>query len=39
MDWHDTDQRGLGFARVLEGHADIGAYEVDPNLIFRNGFD
>lgn len=35
----DTDQRGVGFARVENAHADIGAYEVDPDLIFRNGFD
>lgn len=35
----DVDQRGTGFVRVQNGHADIGAYEVDPDLIFRNGFD
>jgi hypothetical protein len=35
----DTDQRGTGFPRVLGGGADIGAYEADPDLIFRNGFD
>jgi len=35
----DTDQRGTGYPRVLNAHADIGAYEVDPDLIFRNGFD
>lgn len=33
------DQRGAGFPRVQNGVADIGAYEVDPDLIFRNGFD
>ena len=33
------DQRGTGFPRVQNGVADIGAYEVDPDLIFRNGFD
>ena len=35
----DTDQRGPGFPRVLGGQADIGAFEVDPDVIFRNGFD
>jgi hypothetical protein len=35
----DTDQRGPGFPRVQNARADIGAYEVDPDLIFRNGFD
>lgn len=38
-DGWDTDQRGPGFPRVQNGHADIGAYEVDPDVIFRNGFD
>ena len=38
-DGWDTDQRGTGFPRVQNGHADIGAYEVDPDLIFRNRFD
>ncbi|HKE49186.1 MAG TPA: choice-of-anchor Q domain-containing protein [Rhodanobacteraceae bacterium] len=38
-DGFDTDQRGPGFARVQGAEADIGAYEVDPDLIFRNGFD
>jgi hypothetical protein len=38
-DGWDTDQRGTGYPRVLNAHADIGAYEVDPDLIFRNGFD
>jgi hypothetical protein len=35
----DTDQRGTGYPRVLNAHADIGAFEVDPDLIFRDGFD
>jgi hypothetical protein len=35
-----NDQRGLGFARVAFGAADIGAYEVqDPDVIFLDGFD
>ncbi len=34
-----TDQRGSGFARVLGNGADIGAFESDPDVIFRNGFD
>jgi len=38
-DGWDTDQRGEGYARIQNAHADIGAYEVDPDLIFRNGFD
>jgi len=28
-----TDQRGTGFSRVLDGTADIGAFEFDPNSI------
>jgi hypothetical protein len=35
----DWDQRGTGFPRVLNGFADIGAYERDPDLIFADGFD
>jgi hypothetical protein len=35
----DTDQRGTGYPRIRNARADIGAYEVDPDLIFRNGFD
>ncbi|MEO7326816.1 MAG: choice-of-anchor Q domain-containing protein [Dokdonella sp.] len=35
----DTDQRGEGFPRVLGGVADIGAYEVDPDRIFVDGFE
>lgn len=34
-----TDQRGPAHPRVLGVAADIGAYERDPDLIFRNGFD
>ncbi|MFI4969067.1 MAG: choice-of-anchor Q domain-containing protein [Lysobacterales bacterium] len=34
-----TDQRGAGFDRVLNGVADIGAYERDPDRIFDDGFD
>jgi hypothetical protein len=34
-----VDQRGAGFARVLGSAADIGAYEVDPDRIFTDGFD
>jgi hypothetical protein len=34
-----TDQRGPGFARVFNGRADIGAFEVDADRIFSNGFD
>ncbi len=33
------DQRGAGFPRVLGARADIGAFESDPDVIFRNGFD
>jgi len=35
----DYDQRGPGFPRVQNGVADIGAFEVDPDRIFSNGFD
>ncbi len=38
-DGWSVDQRGAGFPRMQNGNADIGAYEVDPDLIFRNGFD
>ncbi len=34
-----TDQRGIGFARVLGARADIGAYESNPDEIFGDGFD
>ena len=36
-----VDQRGNGFARVVDGHADIGAYEhqVDDDEIFYNGME
>ncbi|MEO7431920.1 MAG: choice-of-anchor Q domain-containing protein [Dokdonella sp.] len=35
----NVDQRGEGFARVLGSQPDIGAYEVDPDRIFDDGFD
>ncbi len=35
----DYDQRGPGFPRVQNGVADIGAFELDPDRIFSNGFD
>ncbi|MEO8137707.1 MAG: choice-of-anchor Q domain-containing protein, partial [Betaproteobacteria bacterium] len=35
----NNDQRGGGFPRVLGGVPDIGAYEVDPDRIFVDGFD
>lgn len=34
-----TDQRGTGYPRVIGSLPDIGAYEYDPDSIFRNGFD
>ena len=36
-----TDQRGTGFARVVNGAVDIGAYEEQnrDDVIFANGFD
>jgi hypothetical protein len=36
-----ADQRGNGFARVVDGHADIGAYEhqTDDDEIFYNGME
>ncbi len=36
-----TDQRGTGFARIIGGVPDIGAFEFDPasDEIFGNGFD
>jgi hypothetical protein len=33
------DQRGLGFPRVIGAAADIGAFERDPDVVLRNGFD
>jgi hypothetical protein len=33
------DQRGPGFPRIIGANADIGAYERDPDVILRNGFD
>lgn len=35
----DTDQRGAGFSRTLGARADIGAFERDPDVIFRSGFE
>lgn len=37
--YFDYDQRGRGFPHVIGPNADIGAYERDPDLVFRNGFD
>ena len=34
-----NDQRGPGFARVIGPGPDIGAFEFDPDVIFRSGFD
>jgi hypothetical protein len=34
-----ADQRGAGFPRTLGARADIGAFERDPGVIFRNGFE
>jgi len=34
-----NDQRGPGFARVLGANADIGAVELDSDVIFGDGFD
>lgn len=33
------DQRGTGHPRVIGAAADIGAFERDPEVIFRDGFD
>ena len=33
------DERGIGFPRVIGANADIGAFEVDTDLIFKDGFD
>lgn len=35
----NIDQRGNGFARTVGGVPDIGAYEVDTDRIFVDGFD
>lgn len=35
----DFDQRGPGFARVVDIAADIGAFESGNDLLFANGFD
>ena len=34
-----TDQRGAGFARQVGSAPDIGAIEVDHDLLFRSGFE
>ncbi len=34
-----TDQRGVPYARVVGAAADIGAYELDTDHIFGNGFE
>lgn len=34
----DHDQRGVSFAREVGASADIGAYELDPDILFANGF-
>jgi len=34
-----TDQRGPGFARDIGTGVDIGAIEIDPDLLFRDGFE
>jgi hypothetical protein len=33
------DQRGSGFRRRSGPSADIGAIEIDPDLLFKNGFE
>ncbi|MEO8802661.1 MAG: choice-of-anchor Q domain-containing protein, partial [Rudaea sp.] len=33
------DQRGAGHPRVLNGTVDMGAFESNPDEIFKNGFD
>jgi len=33
------DQRGAPFLRTVGAQADIGAFELDPDLIFRDAFD
>ncbi len=33
------DQRGAGYPRVVEGRADIGAFESPPDPVFGNGFE
>ncbi len=35
----EFDQRGAGFARSVGAAPDIGAYEVQSDVIFANGFD
>jgi hypothetical protein len=33
------DQRGDGYPRTIGPSVDIGAFEFDPDVVFRNGFD
>jgi len=33
------DQRGPAFLRTVGADPDIGAYELDPDIIFADGFD
>ncbi|HVV96853.1 MAG TPA: choice-of-anchor Q domain-containing protein [Rhodanobacteraceae bacterium] len=35
----DYDQRGDGYPRTVGPSVDIGAFEFDPDVVFRNGFD
>jgi hypothetical protein len=35
----DRNQRGPGFVRVAGPTADIGAFELQVDAIFENGFD
>ncbi|HEY6986072.1 MAG TPA: choice-of-anchor Q domain-containing protein, partial [Rhodanobacteraceae bacterium] len=34
-----NDQRGVGHPRTIGSAPDIGAFELDPDAIFANGFD
>jgi len=34
-----VDQRGTGFPRVIGAAADIGAFERDPDVVLRSGFE
>ena len=34
-----NDERGIGFPRVIGMNADIGAFELDMDAIFKDGFD
>ena len=35
----DFDQRGTSFARSMGAAPDIGAYELNPDIIFIGGFE